>query len=229
MKIAIMQPYLFPYIGYFQLINSVDKFVVYDDVNYIKQGWINRNRLLLNKKDFLFGVILDGASSFKLINEIQVKDNGLKLLKTIEQAYLKAPYYKEVYPLIESLLVQQEKNLAKYIYHQLSSISKYLEIQTEFILSSEIEKDNTLKGQDKVISICKILKGDVYINAIGGQELYDKETFLSHGLTLSFIKSKPVNYAQFANDFIPWLSIIDVLMFNSRDEIKQFLNEYELV
>ena len=229
MKIAIMQPYVFPYLGYFQLINSVDKFVVYDDVNYIKQGWINRNRILLNNKDFLFGLNLEGASSFKLINEIQIGHNTSKILKTIEQAYLKAPYFQEVYPLVESLLLQTEYNLAKYVFNQLSGISQYLNIKTEFIFSSDIEKDNALKGQEKVIAICKKLEGDIYINAIGGQDLYNKAEFANHQLELLFIKSRMLSYPQFKNEFMPWLSIIDVLMFNSKDQVKTFLDEYDLI
>lgn len=229
MKIAIMQPYIFPYLGYFQLIKSVEKFVVYDDVNYIKQGWINRNRILLNDKDFLFVLNLEGASSFKLINEIELGNNVKKILKTIEQAYLKAPYYKEVYPLIESLLLQSERNLAKYLFNQITAISRYLNIETELLLSSTIVKDNTLKGKDKVISICEKLKGSTYINAIGGKELYDKSDFLNHGLDLLFIKSRMISYQQFNNEFIPWLSIIDVLMFNSKDKVQLLLDEYDLI
>jgi hypothetical protein len=229
MKIAIMQPYLFPYIGYFQLIKSVDKFVVYDDVNYIKQGWINRNRILLNNKDFLLGLNLEGASSFKLINEINVGSNTVKILKTIEQAYLKAPFYLEIFPLVQSILLQKEQNLARYIYNQLSWLCQYLDIKTEFVFSSTIDKDNALRGQDKVISICKKLGGHTYVNSSGGQDLYSKIDFSRHQLDLLFVKSRMISYPQYNNEFIPWLSIIDVLMFNSKDQVKLFLDEYDLI
>ena len=229
MTLAIMQPYLFPYIGYWQLINAVDTFVIYDDVNFIKQGYINRNSILSNGKSQVITMELIGASSNKLINEIEVGNNRSKLSKTIKQNYVKARYFEVVYPLIENILNQNEKNLGKFIGYSLEQISNYLEINTKFIYSSDIEKDNALKTQDKVLEICNILKADKYINAIGGQELYNKEIFKENGIELNFLKTELVEYKQFKNDFVPYLSIIDVLMFNSKDEIKNMLVRYELV
>lgn len=229
MTLAIMQPYLFPYIGYWQLINAVDTFVIYDDVNFIKQGYINRNSILSNGKSQVITMELIGASSNKLINEVEVGNNRKKLSKTIKQNYIKAPYFEVVYPLIENILNQNEKNLGKFIGYSLEQISNYLEINTKFIYSSDIEKDNALKAQDKVLEICNILKADKYINAIGGQELYNKEIFKENGIELNFLKTELVEYKQFKNDFVPYLSIIDILMFNSKDEIKNMLVRYELV
>lgn len=229
MKVGIMQPYLFPYIGYFQLMMAVDTFVIYDDVNFIKQGWINRNRILLNNSDFMFNITLKGASSFKKINEIEVVSNNLKLITTIEQSYRKAPYYAKVYPLVSNILINEETNLARYLTTSLNAIIEYLGIQVSILISSKIEKDTTLKGDDKVIAICKKLKATNYINAIGGQELYSKNKFAENGLILNFIKSKPIVYKQFKDPFIPGLSIIDVMMFNSPEAINEMLNEYEFV
>ncbi|MCT7650802.1 WbqC family protein [Aliarcobacter butzleri] len=229
MTIAIMQPYLFPYIGYWQLINAVDTFVIYDDVNFIKQGYINRNSILSNGKSQQFTLELIGASSNKLIKEIEIGNNANKILKTIKQNYIKAPYFEIVFPMIEDILNQEEKNLAKFIGYSLQQISNYLILDTKFIYSSEIEKDNSLKAQDKVLEICNILKADKYINAIGGQELYNKEIFKENGIELNFLKIELVEYKQFKNDFVPYLSIIDILMFNSKDEIKNMLVRYELV
>lgn len=229
MKIGIMQPYLFPYIGYFQLIKAVDIFVIYDDVNYIKQGWINRNRLLLNGNDFMFNIILKGASSFKKINEIDVDIHHCKLITTIEQAYGKAPYFTQVYPILIRILSNSETNLSKFLTNSLSIIIEYLNIHSIILVSSDIKKDSSLKGDDKVIDICKQLKASNYINAIGGQELYSKEKFASNGLILNFIKSKPIAYTQFKNQFVPWLSIIDLMMFNSAEKINLMLDSYELL
>jgi len=229
MKVGIMQPYLFPYIGYFQLIKAVDTFVIYDDVNFIKQGWINRNRMLLNNSDFMFNIMLKGASSFKKINEIEVVCNNHKLITTIEQSYRKAPYFAEVIPLLSNILMNEETNLARYLTTSLNTIIEYLGIQVSILISSEIKKDNALKGDDKVIAICKNLKATNYINAVGGQELYSKNKFAENGLILNFIKTKPFVYKQFKDPFIPWLSIVDVMMFNSREVITEMLNEYELV
>lgn len=229
MKVAIMQPYFFPYIGYFQLINAVDEFVVYDDVNFIKQGWITRNSILADKKKYSFILNVEGASSFKKIKEISLVNNNKKLLKTIEQEYKKAPYFSVVFPIIQEILSSNENNLSKFLVFSLRKIAYYLQIDTIFRISSEIDKNNELKGQDKIIAICKQLKAKTYINSIGGQELYNKEIFNKNKIKLSFIKTEPINYTQFDNDFIPWLSIIDIIMFNSVEETKLLLNKYELV
>ncbi|MCT7584001.1 WbqC family protein [Aliarcobacter butzleri] len=229
MTLAIMQPYLFPYIGYWQLINAVDTFVIYDDVNFIKQGYINRNSILSNGKSQQFTLELIGASSNKLIKEIEIGNNVNKILKTIKQSYIKAPPFENVIILLEEILTNKEKNLAKFIGYSLERICEYLEVDTKFVYSSNIKKDNTLKAQDKILEMCNILKADKYINAIGGQELYNKEIFKENGIELNFLKTELVEYKQFKNDFVPYLSIIDILMFNSKDEIKNMLNRYELV
>lgn len=229
MILAIMQPYLFAYIGYWKLIKAVDTFVIYDDVNFIKQGYINRNNILSNDQKQLLTLELIGASSNTVINEIEVGRNIKKIKRTIENAYIKAPYFDTAYPIIENILSQQEKNLAKFIGYSLWKISEYLQVDTKFIYSSDIEKNNDLKAQDKVIDICVRLKADRYINAIGGQELYDKESFKDKDIELNFLQAELHEYKQFENDFIPYLSIIDVMMFNSKDEIKMMLDEYELI
>jgi len=229
MKLAIMQPYLFPYIGYFQLMSAVDKFVIYDDVNYIKGGWINRNNILVNGQKYLFTVALDKSSSFKHINEIFIKDDFIKLQKTLRESYLKAPYFKQINELLENIFSYNEKQLGKFIANSIKVVSSYLEIDTELIISSEFNKNNILTNKDKVIHICKLSNANQYINAIGGQELYNKEEFTAHDIELKFIKSHDISYKQFNNEFIPQLSIIDVMMFNSPEEIKKMLNQYELI
>lgn len=229
MILGIMQPYFFPYIGYWQLINLVDTFVIYDDVTFIKQGYINRNSILSNQKPQLITLELRGASSNKLINEVHVGNNAKKILKTIKQNYIKAPYFKEVYPLIEDILTQKEDTLGKYIGYSLIKISNYLEMQTKFIYSSDIQKNNSLKAQDRVIEINKQLLATQYINAIGGKELYKKEDFLQENIELKFLKTEGFIYKQFDNDFMPQLSIIDIMMFNSKENIQKMLKAYTLV
>ena len=234
MKLAIMQPYLFPYIGYFQLIAAVDKFVVYDDVNFIKGGWINRNNILVNKKSNLFTVPLHKSSSFLLINETRINLKfytswKIKFLRTIEQSYKKALFFNEVYSLIANVLGNYEGDLiSKLAVNSIKSVCEYLEIQTEIIPTSEIYNNKILSGQDRVLDICRIENASIYINALGGKELYDKHSFQVKGVQLNFIKTLPVKYKQFIDDFTPWLSIIDVLMFNSVEEISVMLNNYEL-
>lgn len=228
MKLGIMQPYFLPYIGYWQLLNVVDKYVIYDDIAYIKQGWINRNRMLLNGKEFLFSISLADASSFKNINQIEIIPKKNKLLKTIEQAYKKAPFFTTVFPFIESIINHQERNLSQYVTHSIRTIAKYLRIQTQIVISSEIDKDNSLKAQDKVINICQKLSATEYFNTMGGQELYSKAAFMEKGIALVFLKTNICMYKQYKNEFVPGLSILDVMMFNSLDKIEAMLKNYEL-
>jgi len=232
-KIAIMQPYFFPYIGYFQLINSVDEFVIYDNIQYTKKGWINRNRILVNGSDSLISLPLKKDSDFLNVIDRQLSDSWskdrVKLLNQIKGNYQKAPYFKEVYPLIEKCILNEETNLFDFIYDSLINILDFLEIKTKITISSTINIDHNLKSKDKVIAICKEQFGEIYINAIGGMELYDKNEFLSNNIRLNFIKSSPITYKQYDNQFVSWLSIIDVMMFNDKITISRFLNDYTLV
>ena len=230
MKLGIMQPYFFPYLGYWQLINAVDKYVVYDDVAYIKGGWIGRNNILLDGKKFLITLPLDNPSSFRNINEIAITSKEpvrMKVLKTMDSAYRKAPNYSVIMPMIERLIMDS-KTIAELNYESIIGIDKYLGVDTEIILSSDLKKNNELKGQDKVLHINEILGSDMYLNAIGGKELYSREAFSEHGIELRFLKMNNIEYKQFSNEFVPGLSIIDVLMFNSVETIRGFLNEYSL-
>lgn len=233
MKIGIMQPYFFPYMGYWQMLKAVDKFVIYDDVNYIKNGWINRNNILSNGSAHLFTLALDKATPFKKINETFIQSNTdarNKVLSFIRNAYLKAPYFKTVFPIIEEIVNNPDNNVATYLEHQFRVMFDFLKIDTQIIVSSrDLEKDLTKPAQDKVIDICKMLEGTQYINAIGGQELYSKEDFAKEGLALNFIKMKPIEYQQFKNKFVPNLSIIDALMFNGSEVVNKMLDEYELL
>lgn len=229
MKISVMQPYVFPYIGYYQLIRDADVFVVFDDVSFRKRSWISRNKILLNNSAHLFSLHLHEAGASKKINEIEIGDNREKLLKTFRQAYCKAPYFREVMPFIEDLVRYPQTVLALYLAHQLEVLSRYMGLHTRFILSSTVVKDDTVKGQEKVLAICDALGATNYSNAIGGQHLYSETDFAERGIELRFIQSHPVQYRQFNGEFIPWLSIIDVLMFNSQHRVREFLNAYERV
>jgi hypothetical protein len=235
MKLAIMQPYLFPYFGYFQLINTVDKFIIYDDVQYIKGGWINRNRILLNTQAHLFTFSIKNDSTFLNINQRyftnKLDKEKEKFFKIVDSAYSKAPFYSSTKKLLECILLTDELNVSvsDMITQSLILICNYLDISTQFYTSSEIDKDNTLKGEERVIAINKCLGSKHYINSIGGETLYSKDVFKENGITLSFIKPKLVEYKQFENQFVPWLSIIDVLMFNSVEKIREMLKEYELI
>lgn len=231
MKLGIMQPYFLPYIGYWQLINAVDEYVICDDVNFIKGGWINRNRMLINNEPKLFNIQMIGASPNKLINQIEMSQDNYwreKLLTRIKHSYSKAPYYKEVYPIIQDIIMCNESNLSKYIEYSIRRICKYFNINTKIIISSSINKNNELKPQDAVIHMCKILGATEYYNAIGGQNLYSYKYFQNNGIKLRFLEADKIEYKQYNNDFIPNLSILDVMMFNSVEEINVMLNQYTL-
>ena len=232
MKIAIMQPYLFPYIGYFQLIFSVDKFILYNDVNYIKQGWINRNNFLENGEKKMVTFPVKNSSSNKLIKDIEfnlTEREKIKFLKFLNQNYSKSPNYNEVIELVEKILSFEDKYLDRFIYNSIIEILKYLNIKKDVLFSSQIEKNNDLKGENKVIDICKKINATNYINPIGGTELYSHKNFESAKIKLNFIKTPNFYYQQLNNEFVSNLSIIDVLMFNSKEKIIKLLNSYELV
>ena len=228
-----MQPYFFPYIGYFQLVNAVDEFIIYDNIEFTKKGWINRNRILVNGKDAIISLPIKRDSDY-----LDVKDRFLsdsweverkKMLNRIVESYRKAPYYKECYDLIEKCINYEERNLFKFILHSVQTIMKYLNIDTNLVVSSTISINHKLKSEEKVIAICKKRGAEIYINPFGGKELYNKEHFLKNNLKLQFQKSNNISYSQFNNEFKPLLSIIDVLMFNSKDEIKTFLRDFQLI
>lgn len=233
MKVGIMQPYFFPYLGYWQLMNAVDRYVVYDDVNFINRGRVNRNMVLMNGVGHNINLILFGASQNKHINEIEVNTDPKvqeKLLRTLEMCYSKAPYYTQVAPLLELIIRQQEINLAKYLYRSFQIVGKYLGIKTKLIFSSELEKDCSLKAEKKIIAICKLLGATEYYNSVNGIPLYapHRDEFTQAGIKLCFPRMREISYPQFKNEFVPNLSIIDVMMFNSQDECRRLLTEYDV-
>lgn len=232
MKIAIMQPYFFPYIGYFQLISAVDKFIIYDDVNFINKGWINRNNILVNGKAGLISVPLNGASQNRLIKDIapilEQKWRNV-ILKTIEQNYKKAPQFNNVFSLLnQTISTTRITNMSEFNYLGIKSICDFLGIMTSIIPSSEIYKNNELKGQYRILDICKIENASNYLNPIGGIEMYSRDLFHNEGIVINFVKSDLPSYKQFDENFIPGLSIIDILMFNDKNEIREMLNKYQL-
>lgn len=232
MKIAILQPYFFPYLGYWQLIHDVDRFVIYDDVNYIKRGWVNRNRILVNGQPVYITAPLIKASQNKLICDINLCPSlnwRNKMIKSIELAYRKSTWFNDVFLLIEKLIRYDVENLSDYLSYHLNALSKFLEIKTEFIFSSRCYRKEHLSGQKRIIDICKRLGATIYINPIGGITLYDPAAFLEAGIDLRFLSTQNIHYKQRGDGFVPWLSIIDVLMGIGPEGVKDHLNSYELV
>ncbi len=229
--IAIMQPYFLPYIGYFQLMAAVDKFVVFDDVHYINRGWVNRNRLLLDGAAHTFTVPLRGASQNKLICDIELMDDDGwrdKLLRTIRQAYAKAPCYADVSALMERIIRHPVRRLDEFLLNSLREIAHYLALGTEIVGSSRIYGNAQLRGQERILDICRQESAQRYVNAIGGEALYDRARFSEQGIELKFLRSWPLSYAQGGGEFVPWLSILDVLMFNPQPQARLLLGEMDL-
>jgi len=227
MRLAIMQPYFMPYIGYFQLIDSVDEFVVYDNIQFTKKGWINRNRILVNGNSMTITLPLKSDSDYLDIVERRLADTWpierKKLLNRITEAYRKAPYFEQAYNVVEKCILFEEYNLFDFVYNSIHLMKDYLEIPTKVLIASSLGIDHKLKAENKVIGICKKLGTNNYINPIGGINLYFKDVFAKEEIELRFLKSGDISYRQYKNEFIPWLSIIDVIMFNSKDEIKKLL------
>lgn len=232
MKLAIMQPYFLPYIGYFQLIAAADVFVVYDNIKFTKKGWINRNRFLLNGSDASFSLPLKSDSDFRDVIEREIAANFRpeKLILQFKGAYNRAPYFEETIQLLEQIVFFDDRNLFRFILHSLQTICRYLDIRTPICASSSIPIDHRLKAQHKVLALCQEQGAQTYINAIGGIELYDKGIFAAHGIELKFIKPKPFEYPQFDDEFVSWLSIADVLMFNAAGTVREaILGNYEFI
>jgi len=230
--VAIMQPYFFPYLGYFQLMRAVDCFVFYDNAQYSKGGWVNRNRILQNGKAgwWTFPV---SRENYKLpINQRSYSatpEDVQDLVQKLEAAYAKAAQFKTIFPQTRDLLERGSHNIAEFNQEHLIRLARSLGIQCKFLVSSQIPQNTALTAQDRVIDICLRVGASHYINSIGGLELYDQKSFQEAGIQLGFIKSLPTTYPQLGHAHVPFLSIIDILMFNSQQQAGLLLKEYESI
>jgi WbqC-like protein family len=231
MKIAIMQPYLFPYIGYYQLIQSVDKFLLLDDVAYINKGWINRNRIIINGEPQFFTMPVEGASQNKTINSLHIQQDNwkVKLDKTITMAYKKGIGYHDFYPTFKGILEYQNNNLSEYLANSIRSICCFLDIKTELIVSTSGYMNTELKGERRIIDLCKTENATCYVNASGGKSLYNPKEFIKHDICLNFLSASLAPYQQLGTrEFLPGLSILDVLMNCSKSFVREQLNYFTL-
>ncbi len=231
-KTAIMQPYFFPSISYFRLIYSVDTFVFLDDVNFIKKGWINRNKILINNEARFINVNCNSSSQNKKINEIEIKFNTKEKNKTLQKlmhAYKKAPHFVDIFPILSEIILSKYDVLSEYASNTVISILDYLDVKRELKFSSKDFKNTSgFKGEKRIIEICKQLSSHTYINAQGGKNIYSKKSFIDEQINLFFINSIYPNYKQFNGEFIPNLSIIDLLMFNSKKEATSLLKKFDI-
>lgn len=232
MKLGIMQPYFLPYIGYWQLLNYVDIFIVYDNIQFTKKGWFHRNNFLMNGKKTLFTIPLKKDSDYLDVRDRYLADDSArnlnKILAQMEQSYRKAPFYSEIQPLLKRIINYDNKNLFQYIFNSIQEIVIYLGIETKLIKSSDIDMDHSLSGEMRVLELCKKVEASTYINSMGGIELYNFQNFEDNKLKLLFMETKIEPYKQFTNDFVPYLSIIDSLMFNSKESVQEMLQSFKL-
>lgn len=234
MRLAIMQPYFFPYFGYWQLINAVDRFVFYDDVQYMRRSHMTRNKMLLHSKPHSFSLPVKKAPQKALIREVYLdmkkydkwKD---KFLQSLYHAYGKAPYFQQVYPLIEGVLNTPSPELHIFLKLCIREVMQYLSIATKTTSSTDIAYDRQATAEEKIISICKQCKADTYINPIGGMDLYQPSVFEQEGIKLYFLQSETRPYPQFDLSFRSHLSIIDMLMFLSKEEVRHRLKDFQLI
>ena len=234
MKLAIMQPYFMPYIGYFQLIKLVDKFIFYDDVTFIKQGWINRNQILINNQAKMFSIPLTNTSSHVLIKDTLISSAVYEkwkknFLNSIFFSYKKAKKFPVIYALIEKILEGNPKNISELAIKSVVEVAQYLNLNTKFEICSQFYSNVDLSGQNRVLDICKNEKAQTYINPVGGMELYSKDIFLEYDIELLFIQAEKSVYKQFSDEFVPFLSMIDILMFNDINDIHQQLDHFILL
>lgn len=227
MILAVMQPYIFPYIGYYQLVYSADIFISYDDVSFIKQGYINRNNILANGNPLRFTLPVIGASSNALIQNLEYS-NSKKILRTIAQAYARAPYFGDVFPIIELVFNQENRSVAHINSLSIQVVFEYLNIDKKILIASQIDYDRTKERADRLIELSKVHCCEQYVNSPGGRELYQKEYFQKKGVKLNFIESQIQPYAQNSDVFVPYLSMIDILMNCSKEEVIKMLNQYKL-
>jgi hypothetical protein len=227
-KVAIMQPYFFPYIGYFQLISNVDNFIVYDEIQFSKQSWVTRNYIMdSNGSRKQIGLSVKRDSDYLNINERYISDSfdSTRLLNSINHSYRASPNFSASMDLLQDILSFPDRNLFNFLFNSINKVANYIEIETNISKSSDVEGKVNTRSQERVISICEKTDAKVYINPIGGLELYSREDFSSCGVSLQFLKAKQTPYRQIFGGFEPSLSIIDLLMNLSKEQIKTILSE----
>lgn len=234
MKLAVMQPKFFPYLGHYQLVACADKYVFLDDVNFQRNSWFHRNKILINGEMQYFGVQLKKASQNKKLNEIELVDDRKwrdKLITTVRLSYGNAPYFQDVFPIIENIILDQDITLLSEISERsVRDISRYLNIDTQFARASEDDDSQHLGSQDRIIAICNKMGATAYYNLPGGRKLYAEDDFKDNNIDLYFIETHDVTYPQFNGlQGNKYYSIVDILMFNAKEEVQRLLQEYTIV
>lgn len=226
MKLAVMQPYFMPYLGYWQLLAAVDRFVVLDDVAFIQRGWVNRNRILVNGESHLFTLPLRSASQNRRINELELAVDASWLRRfrsTLRQSYQRAPYFEETSALLDPILNKCSDLLLPLLLDSIHAVAGHLEIGTSLALASALDPDRRNHGQERILDLCRRENATAYYNLPGGKALYDSEAFQRAGILLRFVEPEQARYPQSSGQWTPWLSIIDVMMHLGRAGTRRML------
>ena len=211
MNIAIMQPYFFPYLGYFQLLSNCDEFILLTEVNYIKRGWIHRNRIKMHERETRFGLNISEASQNKKINEHQIHSGKEEAKRKVFNAYKNSKNFDQWFPTISNAIMHPCDSLSDYLANSLFKTSLLLDIDTKIIKDSDIEYDRTKRGSNLILEICRSRRASTYINLPGGKDIYNSQDFLAEGIELCFMKEyNPANYKHLDPNF-SCLSVVDKL------------------
>ena len=229
-RVAIMQPYLFPYIGYYQLVFAADKFVFFDDVNFRKKSYIQRNSILLDGEPCLFTLPVIAASQNKKIRDLEFSIEVGSVLNKIRESYLNAPYFNQIFPMVEHVLGSKSRCLADVCEMSIREVFGLAGLSVEILRSSDLDYDREADAQGKILDIVKSLRGDLYLNPPGGRGLYSRGEFRENGIELYFLESVQTPYQQ-ANltGFVENLSVIDVLMWAGTEGLRERLDSHRLV
>lgn len=234
MKMSIMQPYFFPYIGYIGLIKNTDIFILLDEVQYIYHGWISRNRVLKPNGGWQYIVVpLASHSRNTVIKNVEISttvDWNKKIIAQL-QHYKKAPFYQDVIALCRDVFNAEFKTIADLNMAGLKAVLEYLNIEKQIYLFSEmnltIEKPNA--PDEWALSICRAFGGVTeYWNPIGGKFLFNRKKYEQNGVALRFYEPEIIPYRQKGSNFEPSLSILDVMMFNSPETIIEMMGSFTL-
>lgn len=232
MILAANQPYFFPYLGYWQLINAADVFLVADDVTFRRKSWICRNRILVSGRPYWLRLQVQDASSFRLIMDTRLSgvNSFLEKLRTLEMAYHKAPFFADVYDLASRVFAFDSKGmLSPFLENSIREVCGYLGIDTVIGRCSDYPENSRYHREKSIYYLCRELGADTYINLPGGQALYDFGEFGREGIELRFIQPRMREYPQFRGPFVPSLSILDIMMFNSREAVHEMLSDFDYV
>lgn len=220
-----MQPYFLPYIGYFQLISKVDEFVFFDDVDFNRRGWIQRNFIESNGNQMRVGVPVAKVHLGTPIHQVRLADNFPKwrsgFLKTLQNRYSNAPHFGAVYAIIERDLEETIGLLAQLNISLIQSICHYVGLDQTFDSSRHYSSNSNLGGEARLIDICLQKRANEYVNAPNGRSLYDKVKFNMHQIKLLFLEPEIRSYSRMGADFIPHLSVLDMLMFIEPEKVLQ--------